>query len=121
MTNEPKQIATLNSLAQKVVKSPQRPITVNEPLLLADTEYTYELPIGTSKFSIKLRSENAQLRIYLSTENDSSQSGNKYITIPAGSSYWAEDLNTEEGTTIYMQTDTAIQVAEIVVWRNLHS
>lgn len=83
----------------------------NTTMTSADTEYSYTFPEGTKKFRIKLRALNALLK----TAFVSGQSGTTYITIPYG-----DELVMEAkvgGSTIYFQSPTASQVAEIETWK----
>lgn len=85
--------------------------TANVTMTSADTEYSYTFPAGTQKFSIKLRALNALLKVAFA----SGTSGSTYFTIPYG------DILVMEakigGSTIYFQSPTASQVAEIQTWK----
>jgi len=88
------------------------PNIYNVTMTSADTEKNKELPEGTRKVLIKLRSGSAVLKLaYVSGE-----SGTNYVTIPTGGSKylegtWLHDL------TLYFQSPSASQVAEIEVWK----
>lgn len=77
----------------------------------ANTEYSYTFPAGTKKFSIKLRALNALLKVAFV----SGESGSTYFTVPYG------DILVMEakvgGSTVYFQSPTASQVAEIQTWK----
>ena len=77
----------------------------------ANTEYSYDIPANAKRFSIKLRSLNALLKISFT----SGASGTTYITIPYGESFEINDAKVG-GRTIYFQSPTASQVAETRVW-----
>ena len=84
----------------------------NVTMTTGDTEYNYALPAGTQKVLIKLRGTGAVCKLaYVS-----GQSGTTYLTIPAGSSKTIEGI---KGTamTLYFQSPTASQVAEIESWK----
>ncbi len=112
-------VASQNSLPKRVAQAPQVGTTINIPMLVAATEATYELPKGTNKFTIKLRSTTATLQLYIGGEGESGASSTTYIQVEAGSNYYDENLNTIIGTTLYFQSPSSSQVAEIVVWQNL--
>lgn len=88
------------------------PTIYNVAMTTAGTEYSQVLPEKTKKVLIKLRSNAASLKLaYVSTE-----SGTNYMTIGTGSSKylegaWLQDL------TLYFQSPTASQTAEIEVWK----
>lgn len=88
-------VATQNSLPKKVAQAPQRVYTVNVSMLVAATEYSYQLPIGTNKFTIKLRSTTATMQLYIGGETDTGNTDTTYIQVEAGSNYWDENLNTD--------------------------
>lgn len=93
------------------MSSVAKPTLANTTMTSADTEYSYTFPAGTQKFRIKLRALNALLKVAFA----SGQSGTTYITIPYG-----DDLVMEAkvgGATIYFQSPTASQVAEIETWK----
>jgi len=89
-----------------------RPTIANTTMTAAATEYSYDIPAGTIRFSIKLRALNAILKLAF-VENES---GTTYISIPYGETYVEE--NVKGGPlTLYFQSPTALQVAEIKTWR----
>ena len=88
-----------------------RPTIANVDITLANTEYSYTLPVGTTRFEIKLRNIGIPLKICFV----SGGSGTTYKNLPAGQSY-RED-NIKRGPNIlYFQAATANQVAEIISW-----
>ena len=79
----------------------------------ADTEYSQALPKGTKKVLIKLRSGAALLKLsYVSGTPEATP----YITIPAGSSKYLEGVWLSD-ITLFFQSPTASQVAEIEIWQ----
>lgn len=89
-----------------------KPTITNTTMTSADTEYSYELPSGTKRFSIKLRSLNALLKLSFT----SGQSGTTYITLQYGEAL--PILNVKgDGLTLYFQSPTANQTAEITIWK----
>jgi hypothetical protein len=88
---------------------PGKRTTYNKIMTLANTEYSQKLPEGTKKFLVKCRGD---FDIKLATVE--SESGTNYITIPAGQTYWEDDVNTN--LTLFFQCAEAAQVAEIAVW-----
>lgn len=88
-----------------------KPTIANTAMTSANTEYSYTFPAGTRRFRIKLRALNALLKIAFV----SGESGSNYITVPYG-----DDLEMRAkigGSTIYFQSPTASQVAEIETWK----
>ncbi len=77
-------------------------------MVLASTEYTFDLPVGTRQFLIKLRDTAVVQFGYVS--------GSPYIEIPRGCFLAESDLLLTATTTIYFQSPSANQVAEILVW-----
>lgn len=84
------------------------PIIVNVSMPLADTEYSYDLPKQCKKFSIKLRSGTADYKVGF-------VSGGTYKTIDKGVE-WCEDRIDPSYITLYFQSPTVLQIAEIVCW-----
>ena len=83
----------------------------NVSMTSATTEYSYTFPAGTKKFRIKLRALNALLQVSFA----SGASGSTFITVPYG-----DDLVMEAkvgGSTIYFQSPSASQVAEVETWK----
>jgi hypothetical protein len=89
-----------------------RPTIANTAITLADTEYSYDIPAGTKRFEIKLRALNALLKLAFI----SGASGTTYITIPYGGSYVENDVKAGP-ITLYFQSPSATQVAEIKTWK----
>lgn len=91
----------------------QTPVIYNVTITNADTEYSQVLPANTRKVLIKLRSGAADLKLAYTV----SESGSNYITIPAGASKYLEDTKLSS-ITLYFQSPTALQTAEIEVWKD---
>ena len=92
-----------------------RPTIANTTMASAATEYSYALPANTVQFTIKLRSTTAALQVAVI----SGESGTNYITLPAGSGGWTEAIKGRASTTtLYFQSPTASQTAEIISWQN---
>ena len=89
-----------------------KPTITNTTMTDADTEYSYALPDGTRRFSIKLRSLNALLKLAFA----SGASGTTYITIQYGESLPILSVK-GNGLTLYFQSPTASQIAEITIWK----
>lgn len=88
-----------------------RPTIANVTMTDANTEYSYAVPAHAKRFEIKLRSLNALLKMAF----NSGESGTTYITIPYGASYSEQDVKVG-GRTLYFQSPTAAQTAEVKVW-----
>lgn len=89
---------------------PGRSRIYNLTLTNADTEYSQALPENTFKVMIKARSTTAAMKLSYT----SGESGTTYFTIPAGQTYWDDNINTSQ--TVYLQSPTAGTVAEIMAW-----
>ncbi len=86
------------------------PTIGNLTLTNQNTEYSYPLPRGTLKFTVRCRTESNMKIAY--TEGDS---GLAYINIPAGADHFEEKINVT-GLYLYLQSPTASVVVEIVSW-----
>lgn len=86
------------------------PIVENVSLPLADTEVTHVLPTGTKRFLIKLR-DSATLKLAYAVGT----SGTVYQTIPKNV-YYSESFIGSGTTTLYIQSPSASQTAEITSW-----
>ena len=89
-----------------------RPTIANTAMTTANEEYSYDIPAGTKRFEIKLRAINAYFKLAFV----SGASGTTYITIPYGATYVEIDVKAGP-ITLYFQSPTATQVAEIKTWK----
>lgn len=74
-----------------------------------DTSYSLELPTNTVMYDIKLRTQGASLKYSWSDFGS-------FMTIPAGGSRHIENIKIDKAKTIYFQSPTASQTAEVEVW-----
>ena len=88
-----------------------KPTTQNSSMSSAATEVSYLFPEGTKKFRIKLRALNALLQVSFV----SGESGTNYLTVPYGD--FLEMKAKVGGSTIYFQSPSGSQTAEIQTWR----
>ena len=91
-----------------------KPSIYNVSMTTASTEYSKILPHNCKAFSIKLRNPGFDLKVNVG--ETASLSGTTYLTVPSGSSFGQEGLNTNNVTYLYFQTTTNSQVAEIITW-----
>lgn len=87
---------------------------VNVAMTAANTEYSYTLPVHTRKFMIQLRDATIVGKLAFAEGT----SGTTYVTIRANGNFFENDLYTVDHSpiTLYFQSATASQVAEIVYW-----
>jgi len=90
---------------------PAKPTIANETMTSANTEYSYTFPEGTRAFKISLRALNALLKVAFVE----GASGTTFFTVPYGDKL--EMKAKVGGATIYFQSPTASQVAEIETWK----
>ena len=89
-----------------------KPTIANTSITDANTEYSYALPDGTRRFSVKLWDLGADLKICFVASDSSST----YVTLPGGRTY--NELEVKgSGNTLYFQSPTAGQVAEVLSWK----
>jgi hypothetical protein len=86
------------------------PTVANVAMTTAGTEYSYSLPSGTKKFLIKLRGGSEFKVAYSATT-----SGTIYISVAKYNWYGESDMDLS-GLTIYFQSPTASETAEIISW-----
>lgn len=86
------------------------PTIINKTLTTGGTEYEQDLPDTTRRFTIQARVSND---FKLSFTDD--ESGTKYITIKAGATYTEENVDLRSKT-LYLQSETAGLVVEIIAW-----
>jgi hypothetical protein len=96
----------LTQIANNVLTNPQ---IINLSLTNSGTEYAYAFPAGTKKFTMRSRNSG---RIQFSFAVG--QSNTVYMTLPIGSSYTEEKLDTN--FSIYVQSNKNNDIAEIVYW-----
>ena len=87
------------------------PFIFNVTVILANTEVSQVLPSNTKQFTITVRNSTSKLQFSFTLGG----SGTNYITVPRGSSYKQEGLNTSS-ITLYFQTNQPSQVVEILSW-----
>ena len=89
-----------------------RPTIYNLTLTTANTEYSQELPKRTVKIQVQSRNDNDMKISFVSGE-----SGSKYFTIKGGQVYFDSEIFRPDGSyTLYVQSDVANEVAEILAW-----
>lgn len=88
-----------------------RPTIQNVEMTDANTEYSYSLPDGTRRFTIKLRDQGQAFQVAFVD----GESGTTYMNVPAGKSYSEVDI--KSNATIYFRSTVAAQVAEILSWK----
>lgn len=88
-----------------------KPTINNTTLTLANTEYSYSLPEGTIKFSIRLRNLGYPLQLAMV----SGESNTVYVNIPQGEKYALEEI--KANIILYFRTTAANQVAEILSFK----
>lgn len=86
------------------------PTIGNLTLTSQNTEYSYPLPRGTLKFTVRCRTESDMKLAYAE-----GNSGTVYIKVPAGADHFEEKINVT-GLYLYLQSPTAGVVVEIVSW-----
>lgn len=86
------------------------PIVENVAITLANTEVTHALPIGTKRFLIKARGQ-AIIKLAYSVGT----SGTSFMTIPKNA-FYTESFIGAGTTTLYFQSPSASQTAEITSW-----
>lgn len=89
-----------------------KPYVANVTLTSATTEYTWTIPYKTTSFTIQSRTA-SDFKIAAV----SGSSGTTYFTVKSGMSYYETEVDNWGGK-IYMQSDSAGQVIEIVYWIN---
>ncbi len=88
-----------------------KPSIENVSMPVANTEYSYDIPTGTRKFSVKLRDLGYELKIcFVSGESDET-----YITLSAGKTYTENEI--KGSGTLYFMTTANNQVAEILLYK----
>ena len=86
------------------------PSIVNQPAILATTEYSYTFPANTKRFSLRTRG-NAKIQLAFVP----GQSGINFSTVFPGNKYEETNLNLT-ALTIYFQSSKAGEIVEIVTW-----
>lgn len=87
-----------------------RPTIENINITDADTEYSYELPEGTKRFSIKLRDLGHELKVCFVSGEDTN-----YINVSSGKSYSENNIKGSKNT-LYFKSPSVSQTAEIISW-----
>lgn len=87
------------------------PSIFNIQITNANTESSQLLPDKTRQFVIRVRNGRSGLKVAFNP----GESGSNFISIPRGSSYREEYLDTTN-LTIYFQTDQPNQTIELITW-----
>lgn len=96
-----------------------RPHIEKISLVTKDVEVPIELPRGTVKYMLQLRSLNANLRLAFKTGQVDDVSNGEYWSLGQGEVNWEDYLDTEAGLTLYVAADTNGTVAELMYWTGL--
>jgi hypothetical protein len=90
----------------------KKPVIYNLTLTLANTEYSQELPIRTSRVQIQPRQDN-DIKVSFAL----GESGTKYFTVKGGMNYFEWEMMKCDGQlSIYAQSATAGTVVEVLAW-----
>lgn len=103
-------MSNLTSTARAKVVSATNPTIYNLSMPLANTEYSQALSSGTKKVMIRIRGKHKAQISFVSGD-----SAVLFFTLEAGAVYFEENLDLANAI-IYMQTNAASQVAEILEW-----
>lgn len=98
--------ASVTATGSKTIRSNQ-----TETLLLANTEYTITFPDGLKAFRIRIRNGG---KIQLAST--ATESGTNYETLLPGVQYWEDGLGSLIGFELYVQSNKAGTVLEVVSW-----
>lgn len=88
-----------------------KPIVSTVDMPTGGTEYSFDLPDGTVKFTIKLRDPGQELNVCFA-----SGMGTSYITLSSGRSYTEKDVK-GSGNSLYFKCSADSQTAEIIYWK----
>ena len=97
------------------LETPGIPKNSNATMTTADKEYEIAFPIGTKKFSIRMRSLSYAWR-FSYDKGRVAGSTVPYNTVPASGEYYEEGVKMPEGVKLYVACSTAAQVLEAVFW-----
>lgn len=88
------------------------PLITNIPIATADTETIVPIPAATRAFVIRVRGGNSKAQFsYVSGQSDT-----EFITMEYGNSYKEENLKLNAILNLYIQTNKANQVVELLTW-----
>lgn len=99
---------TTTSRTKQVVAT--NPTIYNLSMPTANTEYSQSLNSSTKKILIRMRTKSRTRFAFISGDTNI-----EWMTIEPGAVYFEENLDLN-GVTIYLQTNAASQIAEILEW-----
>lgn len=103
--------------AQLSTKKARKFIPINKTLTSADTEYKITLPAGCKQFSVKVRTDDVDLKIGATKGSvDTATPRGDYFTLNAGRSWDEPNLELDNEFTFYVACATAAKVVEVVAW-----
>lgn len=100
--------ANLVQISNNLVEYATTPVMYNKTCTLANTEYSQALPANCKKFTVKSSDLTATLKIGFAA-------GSRLITLNPGQAY-NEDLIKWASGTLYMSSDTAGTVVDVIAW-----
>lgn len=103
-------MANLNTTVRARLVQAKEPTIYNLAMPLANTEYSQPLSANTKKITLRMRMKGRAQIAFVS-----GQSATLFFTLEPGCVWCEENLDLEGGI-IYLQSNVAGQVAEILEW-----
>lgn len=88
------------------------PAIQNVTAILANTEYIVVVPMNAKRFIIKIRGGNSKGQLSFQV----GQSATNYVTIEYGNCYKEDGLSLNSNLNLYVQTNKANQIIELLTW-----
>lgn len=83
-------------------------------ILLANTEYSFTLPVGVKKFFIHTRDESSFRLAFIT--GSVAASVEPFITVPAGSRYYEDLILGTAARLLYVASPVAGKCLEVIYW-----
>lgn len=89
----------------------QTPAVSNVAMAVAGSEYSFALPTGTKKMTIKSRQKGKLQIAWVAATT-----GTTFLTVPAGTSYTIDNIDVGAGLILYMQSTKNTDTLEVLYW-----
>ena len=88
-------------------------------LTVKDQEHPFEFPADVLKYQLQIRSLNVNLRIAYKKDQVNNITSGEYWSLGQGEVFWDDNVETDKGLILYLATDTAGAIVELIYWTGI--
>ena len=89
----------------------QTPAIANVAMAVSGSEYSFALPLGTKKITIRSRAKGRLQIAWVAATT-----GTTYLTVQPGTSYTIDNIDVNAALTLYMQSTKNTDTLEVLYW-----